>query len=177
MSLAPDFSLGTVDVALTPAERFAEFLRTRGKRITRQRRVIVDHVASRHEHFDADQLLADLRKTPEGAKASRPTVYRTLAEMVDAGLLNKMVLDGRAVYEHDYGYPPRPPLLHQLPPADRVLERRGDADLRRRRHEPPVPGAVAPPDRLGPVPRVPQQQEPDAASGPRVRGRRGVPGR
>jgi Fur family ferric uptake transcriptional regulator len=25
--------------------------------------------------------------------------------MVDAGLLNKMVLDGRAVYEHDYGYP------------------------------------------------------------------------
>jgi Fur family ferric uptake transcriptional regulator len=105
MSLAPDFSLGTVDVALTPAERFAEFLRTRGKRITRQRRVIVDHVASRHEHFDADQLLADLRKTPEGAKASRPTVYRTLAEMVDAGLLHKMVLDGRAVYEHDYGYP------------------------------------------------------------------------
>lgn len=105
MALAPDFSLGTVDVSLTPAERFAEFLQTRGKRITKQRRAIVDHVVSRHEHFDAEQLLADLRKTPEGAAASRPTVYRTLAEMVDAGLLNKMVLDGRAVYEHDYGYP------------------------------------------------------------------------
>jgi Fur family ferric uptake transcriptional regulator len=25
--------------------------------------------------------------------------------MVDAGLLKKMVLGGRAVYEHDYGYP------------------------------------------------------------------------
>jgi Fur family ferric uptake transcriptional regulator len=25
--------------------------------------------------------------------------------MVDAGLLRKMVLGGRAVYEHDYGYP------------------------------------------------------------------------
>lgn len=105
MALAPDFSLGKVDVSLTPAERFAEFLQTRGKRITKQRRAIVDHVASRHEHFDAEQLLASLRKTPEGAAASRPTVYRTLAEMVDAGLLNKMVLDGRAVYEHDYGYP------------------------------------------------------------------------
>ena len=105
MAIARDFPLGRVDVALTPVERFSEFLQTRGKRITRQRRVIVEHVASRHEHFDAEQLLADLRKTPDGATASRPTIYRTLAEMVDAGLLNKMVLDGRAVYEHDYGYP------------------------------------------------------------------------
>ena len=105
MAVAHEFALGSVDVALSPRERFAEFLQARGKRITRQRQVIVDHVASRHEHFDAEQLLADLRRTPEGARASRPTVYRTLAEMVDAGLLHKMTLDGRAVYEHDYGYP------------------------------------------------------------------------
>lgn len=102
---ADAFSLGTVDTALSPRERFEEFLRARGKRITRQRQVIVDHVAARHEHFDAEQLLADLRGTPEGARASRPTLYRTLGEMVDAGLLRKMVLGGRAVYEHDYGYP------------------------------------------------------------------------
>jgi len=105
MAIASDFTLGKVDVALTPQARFAEFLQTRGKRITRQRQMIVVHVSSHHEHFDADQLLADLRKTPEGARASRPTVYRTLTEMVDAGLLKKMVLGGRAVYEHDYGYP------------------------------------------------------------------------
>ena len=105
MATAAEFALGTVRVALTPRERFAEFLKTRGKRVTRQRQAIVDHVASRHEHFDAEQLLAELRGTPTGAGASRPTVYRTLAEMVDAGLLRKMVLDGRAIYEHDYGYP------------------------------------------------------------------------
>ena len=105
MATASDFSLGKVDVALSPRERFAEFLQTRGKRITRQRRVIVDHICSHHEHFDAEQLLVELRRTSEGAKASRPTVYRTLTEMVDAGLLRKMVLGGRAVYEHDYGYP------------------------------------------------------------------------
>ena len=105
MAIASDFTLGKVDVALTPQARFAEFLQTRGKRITRQRQMIVEHVSSHHEHFDADQLLADLRKTPDGARASRPTVYRTLTEMVDAGLLKKMVLGGRAVYEHDYGYP------------------------------------------------------------------------
>ncbi len=105
MAVAPDFSLGKVDVAMSPRERFAEFLQARGKRITKQRQAIVDHVCSHHEHFDAEQLLAGLRKTAAGARASRPTVYRTLAEMVDAGLLHKMVLDGRAVYEHDYGYP------------------------------------------------------------------------
>jgi Fur family ferric uptake transcriptional regulator len=105
VAVAADFALGKVDVALTPQERFAEFLQTRGKRITKQRRAIVDHVCGHHEHFDAEQLLEGLRRTPAGARASRPTVYRTLAEMVDAGLLRKMVLGGRAVYEHDYGYP------------------------------------------------------------------------
>lgn len=105
MAMATEFSLGSVETSLSPQERFEEFLQARGKRVTRQRRVIVDFVASRHEHFDAEQLLADLRKTRAGARASRPTIYRTLAEMVDAGLLKKMVLDGRAVYEHDYGYP------------------------------------------------------------------------
>ena len=100
-----DFPLGRVDTAMTPQERFAEFLQARGKRVTRQRQVIVDHVSGHHEHFDAEQLLDGLRKTAEGAKASRPTVYRTLAEMVAAGLLKEMVLGGRRVYEHDYGYP------------------------------------------------------------------------
>ena len=104
MAVSADFSLGKAVVAMTPRERFEEFLQTRGKRITRQRRMIVEHVIGHHEHFDAEQLLTDLRKTPEGAQASRPTVYRTLTEMVDAGHLRTLVLGGRAVYEHDYGY-------------------------------------------------------------------------
>jgi len=103
--VADDFSLGTVKVALSPRERFDEFLQARGKRITKQRRMIVEQVYRRHEHFDAEQLLDLIRSTPEGGRVSRPTVYRTLTEMVEAGLLRKMVLDGRAVYEHDYGYP------------------------------------------------------------------------
>jgi Fur family transcriptional regulator, ferric uptake regulator len=103
--MAQEFSLGTVEVALSPIERFEEFLQSRGKRITVQRRIIVQQVARRHEHFDADQLLADLAKVADHRKVSRPTVYRTLAEMTEAGLLRKMDLSGRAVYEHDYGYP------------------------------------------------------------------------
>ncbi|MES1213396.1 MAG: Fur family transcriptional regulator [Singulisphaera sp.] len=103
--MSHDFSLGTVDVNMTPVQRFEEFLQSRGKRVTQQRRIIVDQVFSHHEHFDADQLLDQLRKEARGQSVSRPTVYRTLSELVDAGLLRKMVLNDRSVYEHDYGYP------------------------------------------------------------------------
>ena len=103
--MASDFSLGTVEVALTPLERFEEFLQSRGKRITQQRRVIVAEVFKRHDHFDAEDLIAHLQPLVGSRQVSRPTVYRTLSELVDAGLLRAMVLGGRTVYEHDYGYP------------------------------------------------------------------------
>jgi Fur family ferric uptake transcriptional regulator len=98
------FQLEKVEVALTPQQRFEEFLQSRGKRMTQQRRQIVEEVFSRHEHFNADEL-CDLLARSATPKVSRPTVYRTLNELEEAGLLRKMVLAGRAVYEHDYGYP------------------------------------------------------------------------
>jgi Fur family ferric uptake transcriptional regulator len=98
-------SLGTVQVSLTPQERFEEYLQSRGMRNTEQRRILVEYVFSHHQHFDADQLIAQLPAKGEPQYVSRPTVYRTLAEFVDAGLLRKFELDGRSVYEHDYGYP------------------------------------------------------------------------
>ncbi len=100
-----DFTLSTVEVSLSPVERFEEFLQSRGKRVTKPRRVIVEQIFSRHEHFDAEGLLALLQENLGRGHVSRPTVYRTLSELVDAGLLRQMTLAGRSVYEHDYGYP------------------------------------------------------------------------
>lgn len=74
-------------------------------RNTEQRQLLLDRVFSHHEHFDADQLIESLPKKGKPGYVSRPTVYRTLNEFVDAGLLKKFELDGRSVYEHDYGYP------------------------------------------------------------------------
>ncbi len=74
-------------------------------RNTEQRRALLDRVFQQHDHFDADQLIEWLPKKGETGYVSRPTVYRTLGEFVDAGLLKKFQLDGRSVYEHDYGYP------------------------------------------------------------------------
>src|SRR5689334_10202380 len=103
--MSSNFALEEVRVALSPLERFEEYLQSRGKRVTRQRRMIIEQIFARHDHFDADHLLADLQRTLGQRRVSRPTVYRALTELVDAGLLRKMTLAGRAVYEHDYGYP------------------------------------------------------------------------
>jgi Fur family transcriptional regulator, ferric uptake regulator len=109
VSVAPvsseDGSLGSVPVSLSPLERFEEYLQSRGQRNTDQRRFLVERVFSHHEHFDADQLMEQLPRKGHPNHVSRPTVYRTLKEFVDAGLLRSFELNGRAVYEHDYGYP------------------------------------------------------------------------
>lgn len=98
-------ALKPVRVSLSPQERFNDYLQSRGMRNTEQRRNVLDYVFKEHDHFDADQLLERLPAKGQPGHVSRPTVYRTLGEFVDAGLLRKFVLDGRSVYEHDYGYP------------------------------------------------------------------------
>lgn len=102
--MANEFALESIEVSSSPRERFVEYLQSRGKRVTQQRLQIVDRIFERHAHFDADELIASIGQLDE-AKISRATVYRTLDELVDAGLLKAMTLTGRRVYEHDYGYP------------------------------------------------------------------------
>ncbi len=114
------FSLGAVHAKLPPAELFGQFLAGRGKRITQQRRLIVEQVFSHHDHFDADELLDHLQLLIAQRKVSRPTVYRTLGELVEAGLLRKMILGKRSVYEHEYGYPRHDHLYCQV--CNRLIE-------------------------------------------------------
>lgn len=102
--MSNEFALESIQVSSSPRERFVEYLQSRGKRVTQQRLQLVDHIFERHDHFDADELIASVAQL-EGGKISRATVYRTLDELVDAGLLRAMNLTGRRVYEHDYGYP------------------------------------------------------------------------
>jgi Fur family ferric uptake transcriptional regulator len=123
--MSHDFSLGSVQVQLPPMEQFARFLQTRAKRMTRQRRLIVEQVFSHHDHFDADELMSHLQDLIARREVSRPTVYRTLSELVEAGLLRKMTLGGRSVFEHDYGYPRHDHLYCQI--CNKLIEFHSDA--------------------------------------------------
>jgi len=123
--MSDEFSLPSVPVKLSPLERFTQFLQGRGKRVTEQRRLIVEQVFSHHDHFDADELMGHLAELIAERKVSRPTVYRTLAELVEAGMLRKMTLAGRSVFEHDYGYPRHDHLYCQV--CNQLIEFHSDA--------------------------------------------------
>ena len=94
-----------VEVSQSPEAKFREYLASRPKaqRFTGQQRDMVRFIFSKHNHFDADQLIDEMKL--EGLDVSRATIYRTLNKLVDAGLLRRINLGTRTVYEHDYGYP------------------------------------------------------------------------
>lgn len=91
-----------VAVAVSPEEKFREFLLTKGLRMTRERTAILEEVFASHEHFEAEQLVQRLVEQ----RVSRSTGYRTVKLLEEAGLIRKVARqDLRDVYEHDYGYP------------------------------------------------------------------------
>lgn len=98
-------ALPAVAVSQSPEDKFREYLtsRSRPQRYTGQQRDIVRFIFKRHNHFDADELIRDMER--EELEVSRATVYRTLAKLVDAGLLRRLEFGPRMHYEHDYGYP------------------------------------------------------------------------
>lgn len=97
-------ALPAVEVSQTPEEKFREYLasRPRAQRYTTQQRDMVNYIFSKHNHFDADELIDEMKG--QAFRVSRATVYRTLNKLVDAGLLRRIDLGTRTVYEHDYGY-------------------------------------------------------------------------
>jgi Fur family transcriptional regulator, ferric uptake regulator len=98
--------LGTIDQSVSPVTKFREFLQTKKKRLTPEREAIVSAVYATHDHFDAEQWVADLARRRGMGGASRSTIYRTLNLLEEAGLLRRVArTNGREVYEHDYGYP------------------------------------------------------------------------
>lgn len=118
-----DASLAPLAVEAAPEEKFREFLEIRAEKLTEPRRLMVRHIFSNHKHFDADELVTDLRAA--GAKVSRSTVYRTLPLLVEAGLLREFRLTNRTVYEHDYGYPSHDHL--HCSTCGKIVEFRNDA--------------------------------------------------
>jgi len=98
--------LSSIEVAVAPADKFREYLAMQGKRLTREKSIIVDEVFASHEHFDVEQLIERLTSRTDGTRVSRSTVYRAIGDLEKAGLIRKVARpDNRPIYEHDYGYP------------------------------------------------------------------------
>ncbi|MBM4287135.1 MAG: transcriptional repressor [Deltaproteobacteria bacterium] len=87
----------------TESDAFREFLVKKGMRVTPEREEILAEVFAEHEHFDVEELILRLRQ--KGKRASRASVYRTLALLVESGLVQEVFYeDGHMHYEHIYGH-------------------------------------------------------------------------
>ena len=77
-------------------ENLAETLRGHGIIPTHQRIAIAHALFARGEHLSADQVMAIVNgRHPETSKA---TVYNTLNQLTDAGLLRQVSVDGTKTY-------------------------------------------------------------------------------
>lgn len=83
-------------------ERFLQFLRSRGHRVTQERLALFEEIFAQHKHIDAEELLAAMKQ--RGLKISRATVYRNLDLLVECGMVRKQRLgQDRFFYEHVHG--------------------------------------------------------------------------
>lgn len=81
---------------------FRQFLKRQGLKFTAERAQVLDSVLSKTGVFEAEQLMAEIRAA--GYHVSKATVYRTLKHLLDAGIINEVLLDSRhAHYELTFG--------------------------------------------------------------------------
>ena len=76
--------------------RFKEYLRNLGLSFTPQRKVILEYLTLDNSHFNAEDLIAALRKRQ--IAVSRATVYRTLYHLEHAGFIRQVALESNQTY-------------------------------------------------------------------------------
>lgn len=92
-------------------EKLDTYIKGKGLRKTSQRDALVDVIFANDEHFTADELYERVKKN--NSNASRATVYRTIALLVDAKLLYEIDL-GDDVKTYDPNFNDRPSHNHMI---------------------------------------------------------------
>ena len=72
------------------AERLRAFLRSRGLRMTGEREALVRAALGRRRHFTLEELVEEA--VGHDARASRATVYRSLPILIEAGILQPVLV-------------------------------------------------------------------------------------
>ena len=73
--------------------QFETLLQERQLKYTQERQFIYEQVQKLKDHFNADSLYERFKK--RGSRVSRDTVYRTLPLLLESGIIQKSVGDGK----------------------------------------------------------------------------------
>ncbi len=106
--------------AIENAEKvFRRYLLDRGLKYTGERRLLLQAVMRNNGHFEAEQLLLEMRQASE--RVGKATVYRTLKLLVDCGIVREVQFTHKqAHYEHTYGDLPHDHMICQH--CGRIIE-------------------------------------------------------
>ena len=84
--------------------RYRAFLKKRQRRLTRGRRKVFELAMRTHGHFRAEDLVQKARR--HDPPVSRATVYRTLKELLEAGVVRETAYGCKhTLFEHLYDEP------------------------------------------------------------------------
>ena len=75
------------------SQAFQDFLERKGLKFTYERKSILEEIMKGTGHFDADSFYVQLKK--KGLRTSRDTVYRTLPLLLESGVIQKSVGEGK----------------------------------------------------------------------------------
>jgi Fur family ferric uptake transcriptional regulator len=91
-------------------EVYTDYLKRNRMFMTKERVSLLDYILAQEGHFSADELLFGLQK--DDVKVSRATLYRTLSQMVEAGILSESDFGhGHTHYEITLGEDPHAHLI------------------------------------------------------------------
>ncbi len=89
---------------------FEEYLGKTGGRVTQQKLSILEEIYKTRTHFEVEDFIDRIRAKDK--KFSRATVYRTIKQLLDAGLIQKILTrDGKVYYERTPDHHPHDHLL------------------------------------------------------------------
>lgn len=95
-----------------PAARglYTDYLKKNKMFFTKERAQLLDFIFDQKGHFSADELMFEMQK--EEVKVSRATLYRSLSQMVEAGILSESDFGhGHTHYEITLGTKPHVHLI------------------------------------------------------------------
>ncbi|HVZ94277.1 MAG TPA: transcriptional repressor [Phycisphaerales bacterium] len=96
-----------IEIAQPLCAVFRRYLKSIGQKYTPERAQVLDALFEFDGVFQAEQLLARLRREDTGGRVSKATVYRTIKLLQGAGILQQVLFDAEhAHYQLVYGRRP-----------------------------------------------------------------------
>lgn len=100
-----------IEIAQPLCAVFRRHLKSLGQKYTPERAQVLDALFELDDLFQADELLAHLRRG--NRRVSKATVYRTIKLLQDAGIIQQVLFDAeQAHYQLAYGRRPRDLLIN-----------------------------------------------------------------